>query len=367
LEDAATNQAPWERGKSLRLAGRAEDAVRLLRGGSAMQMEDYRLHDELGTALSELGRHEEAIGSFLTALRLRPESDEVCNKIGCSFASRGMVAPAVEWFHRARQMNPHSTKYLGPYGRALVFSGCYQLAAEVIEQWTKAEPDNPVALHLAKAILGSQEATHVPTDYIRTLFNDCASRFDSTLANLKYCGPQLVVEALRQVAIVPAVNWDILDVGCGTGLVGAAIKPLARRLVGVDLSAGMLELARQRNVYDELIEGNMLDCLRCRPRSFDVLTASDVLSYMGDLGEFFQCATDSLRPGGFVVVAVEAFSGAGNYRLNPSGRFSHSLPYLRSVMEESGLTVAHIRDDVMRHETGRPVATLVAAGRSDAC
>jgi predicted TPR repeat methyltransferase len=277
-----------------------------------------------------------------------------------------MLAPAVEWFYRARQINPRSTKYLGCYGRALVASGCLQLAAEVYEQWTKADPDNPVARHLSNAVLGSTEATQVPTDYIRTLFNDCATRFDATLANLKYCGPKLIVDVLRQVAVMPSEKWDILDLGCGTGMVGEALRPLARRLVGVDLSAGMLEIARQRNIYDELSEADMLDYLRGRSGCFDVLTASDVLSYSGDLGEFFQCASQALQQGGVVVVAVEALSGGGNFRLNPTGRFSHSLQYLRRVIESAGLTIAHIREDVMRYETGRPVATLVAAGMSGA-
>jgi predicted TPR repeat methyltransferase len=346
----------------LRLAGRLTEAVRVLRRGLQVESDDYRLHEELGTALCEIGRYEEAIGSFLAVSRLKPDCDEIENKIGYAFASRGLFHPATIWFQRGWEKNPKCTKYLGFYGRALIETGCIKLAADVFEQWIKTEPDNPVVRHMSCALLGRDEITKAPADYIRTLFNDCAARFDATLFKLKYCGPQLVVDVLQQVAAVPAQRWEILDAGCGTGLAGTALRPLARRLVGVDLSVGMLDQARQRNEYDELIEADMHDFLRSQPRSFDVVTASDVLSYIGELSEYFQSVSQSLRPGGLTVVAVEALNGDRDYQLNPTGRFSHSLPYLRSVMDSSGLVVAHVREDVLRCESGNPVPGLVVAG-----
>jgi predicted TPR repeat methyltransferase len=345
----------------LRIAGHAAEAVIFFRRAVLDEPNDARLHDELGAALCEVNRYEEGIGSFLTAVRLKPNFDEPYYRIGSAFAARGMLTPALEWFGRGREINPASTKYLGAYGRVLVTAGCIQRAAEVFDQWTKAEPDNPIARHLAVAALGSQKPTKAPADYVRSLFDDCATRFDEMITKLKYCGPKLVVGALQQVSAAPEDGWEVLDVGCGTGLVGVALRPLARRLVGVDLSACMLEQARQRQVYDQLIEAELIEFLGGKSCSFEVLTAADVLSYLGDLAEFFQCAARVLRPGGIAVVVLEALEGGGNYRLNSTGRFSHSPTYLRYEIERSGLTVAHLRDDVMRNEASKPVATLVAA------
>jgi predicted TPR repeat methyltransferase len=353
----------WERGRALRIEGHAAEAVQFLRRAVLHEPDDERLHDELGAALCELNRHEEGIGSFLNAVRLNADFDEAYFKIGSAFAARGMLAPALHWFHRAREINPASTKYLGAYGRLLVTAGCIQLAAEVFDQWTKAEPDNPIARYLAVAVLGSEESTKAPADYVQSLFDGCATRFDEMVTKLKYCGPKLVVDALQQVSAAPQDGWEVVDVGCGTGLVGVELRPLARRLVGVDLSARMLEMARQREVYDELIEAELIDFLGGQSSSFDVLTASDVLSYLGDLAEFFQSVARVLRPGGIAVVVLEALEGGGNYRLSATGRFSHSPTYLRYEIERSGLSVAHLREDVMRHEASKPVATLVAAVR----
>ncbi len=352
----------FERGQSLRLAGRTAEAVRILRRGLAEKPDDYRLHDELGTALCELKRYEEAIGSFMAALRFKPDFDEACNKIGRSFASRGMLEPAVLWFERARQLNPATSQCLHSFGTALVLLGRLEQAAEVFEQWTHAEPDNPIARHLANAALGSQATTKASAEYVRTLFDGCAARFDGNLSQLQYRGPQLIAGALQQAAEVPAEGWNIVDVGCGTGLVGVHLRPIARRLTGVDLSPGMLNLARQRGIYDELIEADMIEYLRNHSQGIDVLSAADVLTYVGDLSEFFHSAAQALQVGGLIAVAVEALQREGTYRLNPTGRFSHNSHYLRNVMETSGLTVIDLREDVMRCEASRPVPTLVAAG-----
>jgi predicted TPR repeat methyltransferase len=355
--DAASARRP-----SLKQTKRAADPVRILRTRIAEKPNDYRLHMELGTLLGDLRRYEEAIGSFLAAWRLNPDLDEACNKIGCAYVERGHPGQAVEWFERARQISPTPVKLLPFFGSALVMVGRVQEAAEVYDEWAKAEPDNPLASHLALAALGSKTTTKASTAYVRGLFDNYAAGFDGSLAKLKYCGPQLVLNALQRVAQVPAGEWEILDVGCGTGLVGGCLRPFARQLVGVDVSPGMLDKARRRAVYDTLIEADLFDYLRNQSQRFDILTAADVLTYLGELDEFFRGAANALKPNGVAVVLAEALNASEAYRLNASGRFSHSAHYLCSVMENSGFTVAEIRQDAMRQELNRPVPTFVAVG-----
>jgi predicted TPR repeat methyltransferase len=125
----------------------------------------------------------------------------------------------------------------------------------------------------------------------------------------------------------------------------------------------MLELARNRTIYDELVQADITDYLQKQERSFDVLAAADVLTYMGDLEEFFQAAAAALKSGGLAVILLEVLEGEGTYQLNLTGRFSHSARYLQGAMESAGFMVASIREDSMRDESGRAVPTLVAVGR----
>jgi predicted TPR repeat methyltransferase len=287
----------------------------------------------------------------------------VCNKIASAFASRGLLEPAAKWFYRARQINPNSTKYLFPYGRVLASLDSFEQARQVFDAWVAAEPDNPIARHLTNAILGTGVITRASAEYVRKLFDAYAEHFDEKLSKLNYCGPQLVLRVLAQIADVAAVSWRVVDAGCGTGLVGLQLKPLARRMVGVDLSPRMLQIARRRNIYDELIESDIVDFLRTTDESFDVIAAADVLTYLGDIRDFFTLSARVLRPGGLVVVVVETHDGADTYRLNHTGRFSHSREYLQQTLRTAGFSVDLLRQDVMRQEENLPVPTLVAVGK----
>ena len=91
------------------------------------------------------------------------------------------------------------------------------------------------------AILGEGSLDTAPADYVAHLFDDYADRFDESLANLRYCGPALIDEALSEFVPGERLQGSVLDVGCGTGLVGAAIRNRVGMLAGVDLSKKMLE------------------------------------------------------------------------------------------------------------------------------
>lgn len=351
-----------ERVALLRRAGHAAEAITILHDAIARDPDNYQLHDELGEALCHMNRIEEGIGSFMTALRVKPDFDEACYKIGVAFCARGMFYLGITWFERAITINPAATRNLAPWGRALIATGCYEVAAKVLQQWLDAEPNNPAPRHLLSAVLGSSEITRASAEYVRNLFNMHAPEFDEVLAKLKYCAPEVLVRNLLQARAVPTAGWEILDVGCGTGLAGVHLKRLARRMVGVDLSPRMLEAARARNVYDELLEADLVDYLRGQTSTFDVVTAVDVLPYLGDLSEFFNLSRQSLRDGGLVVFVVEALRGEGAFRLNPTGRFSHSADYLRNVMGKAGFDVLRFSEEVCRHERNEPVPAFVAVG-----
>jgi predicted TPR repeat methyltransferase len=352
--------AIWEYSRELRLAGKPAEALKLLRKALAAGSRDYRIHNELGSCLIDLNRNEEAIGSFLAALQLNSDCDEACNEIGSALAARGIFEPAAHWFERARQLNPAGSKYLYNYGCVLLEIDRRQEAAAVFDQWVKAEPGNPIARHLASAVLDSPSLSKASPEYVRALFDNCATRFDEKLASLKYRGPELVFRALTSVAVAPAVGRRVLDAGCGTGLVGVALKPLASQLVGVDLSAGMLDVARQRAIYDELIHSDIIDYLRNRDQEFDVIASADVLTYIGDVNDFFTFSARALRPGGRVVVVVEALKTSEDFRLNLNGRFSHNQHYLTNAIQRAGLALENLYEDVMRHESLKPVPTWVA-------
>jgi predicted TPR repeat methyltransferase len=208
---------------------------------------------------------------------------------------------------------------------------------------------------------------------VRQLFDASAATFDRELvAKLGYAIPREMVDALRSVEGAPDQPWDVLDLGCGTGLVGAEIAPYARQLVGIDLAPNMIEQARARNLYTDLRCADLAEALARNEASadrYDIVTAGDVFIYVGKLDEVIPAIRRALRPGGLFAFSAEAAealreSHSEGYRLGVMGRYAHSAEYLRKLAAQSDFEVTLMRDTRIRLEHRRPVPGWLAVFRT---
>ena len=142
-------------------------------------------------------------------------------------------------------------------------------AAVILRAWLKQEPDNAYVRHHLAACEGSAMPERASDDYVEHEFDAFAATFDSTLARLNYRAPQIVAAAVARVLPPAAQQFDIVDLGCGTGLCGPLLEPWARTLVGCDLSTGMLMRAGDRGVYHELRKAELTAFMRGRPAAYD--------------------------------------------------------------------------------------------------
>jgi predicted TPR repeat methyltransferase len=238
---------------------------------------------------------------------------------------------------------------------------------DVWREIVRRQPQHPVGLHHLAALGEGGTPARASDAYITRLFNDFAPEFDAALAAIGYQGPQLLAQQAREVFGEPRGALDVLDAGCGTGLSGEPFRPWARKLVGLDLSEGMLAKARQRGIYDELIQAEMTRYLVGQRSAYDLVVFGDALTYFGELSAVFTAAAGALRPGGGLFCSLEAMSAAVEgavYQLQRHGRYCHAREYVRRVCAESGLVSCRIDDGVLRHEAGEPVACLLVAART---
>jgi predicted TPR repeat methyltransferase len=214
-------------------------------------------------------------------------------------------------------------------------------------------------LHLAR--LGVGEATPAMTGvYVRRLFDQHAPEFDQALLErLDYRGPELLLAALRPPEGQRFRPGSVLDLGCGTGLGGAAFRPYCDWLVGVDISPGMVEQARAKGLYDRLAVADLLEFLASESgASHHLVLAADVFVYCSDLAPISKAVAAVLAPAGRFAFTVETHDGP-DVQLQPTLRYAHGPNHVRAAIAAAGLELQQLRAASTRTEKGAPVEGLL--------
>src|SRR5262245_6088393 len=187
-------------------------------------------------------------------------------------------------------------------------------AIAAFEQARAADPEDYHGARLHLARLGAGETTpEMTATYVRRLFDQHAPGFDAMLERLEYRGPTLLLDAVNAVAH-PLRFGSMLDLGCGTGLGGAAFRPYVDWLVGVDISPAMVEQARQKGLYDRLAAQDLVQCLHDQAAGqaqYHLVLAADVFVYMSDLAPVLAAVAAVLAPGSLFAFTVETHAGDG--------------------------------------------------------
>jgi predicted TPR repeat methyltransferase len=194
----------------------------------------------------------------------------------------------------------------------------------------------------------------------REIFDNYADRFDAHLLGaLQYRVPQHVADLIRRRT--PSLNVDVLDLGCGTGLIGAELGRVDGSLVGVDLSAKMLEKASLLGIYSDLKQADLLDELhQAPPVSFDYVIATDVFIYVGELTEVIPAAFACLRGSGALIFSCESTNEAeGDLVLRASKRYAHSRTSIESLCRNAGFSRCSFDTVDLRLENNAPIVGFI--------
>jgi predicted TPR repeat methyltransferase len=234
----------------------------------------------------------------------------------------------------------------------------------------RLDPDDYHGARLQLARLGAGEsAPAMTTTYVRRLFDQYAARYDGALLeHLAYRAPALLRDAVEHVmnAAGRALRFGaMLDLGCGTGLAGAAFRPLVDRLVGVDLSPAMIAQASAKGIYDRLETADVADVLDeevARGATYQLVVAADVFVYLNDLAPTAARVARVLAPDGAFAFTVETH-GSDGIKLLPTLRYAHGEAHVRGVLCDATLTVARLEQKPVRSEKSVPVDSLVVVAQ----
>jgi predicted TPR repeat methyltransferase len=344
--------------------GRLDEAIAAYHRAIELDPTHANAHSNLGVLLRATGKPVEAEQAYRTAIRLNPEHIDAYTNLGILLNGLKRSEESVACFCKVITLRPKHREARRLLALAHCMLGEVDQAVRIFEQWLTEEPDDPIARHMLAACTGRDIPVRASDGFVARTFDSFAGSFESKLAKLSYRAPSLVAGMLADAGLEAARQLDVLDAGCGTGLCGPLVAPYARRLTGVDLSAGMLAQAKEKAVYDELLQTELTGYLSGHPDTFDIIVSADTLVYFGGLEEVLAAAGAALRPGGLLIFTLErAIADDGpDFRLELHGRYTHAQRYVERLLTDGGLSV-EIAHAELRMESGVPVPGLVVRAR----
>lgn len=318
--------------------GNPNGAITALVESLTQNPHDAAASANLGKLLYEAGRIDEAHAAYARAVAGEPENEHFArmlrrSALACDLIAEVPIADALAKIEAEERLSAGEPLALFEMTSATLTRFGHHDAALRFAKWRADRfPNSPQAHYQLAALVGA-DLRRSPDAYIVASFDAFAESFDEQLVDvLGYDVPQQL-HALITDVLEPGRTYDTLDAGCGTGLCGGFLRPLAKTLTGLDLSPKMLDFARARGVYDALVCEELTAFLESRTSAYDLIVAADVLIYFGDLEPIMAAAAKALRPGGILAVSTEY--GADDYRLGRSGRFAHSPAYVTRVAKGS--------------------------------
>ena len=339
-----------ERGRAAEAAEFLGQRIREGRGGLLMRFAHAR-------ALLASGDATGALGAARETAMLHPGVAEAVLGLGEMLLACQHLPTAIAEFQRSLRINPDLVQARFFLGCAWLEAGEAGKALEIFANLDPAMPGLGAKIAEAEAI---RTRPRSDAGYVRHLFDQFSADYDARmLGQLSYRAPQILRE-LADLTMPGRAKLAILDLGCGTGLSGAAFKELASRLDGIDLSPAMIEKARARGIYDDLAVADIESALEAD--CYDLVLAADTLVYLGDLEATMKCVARALRPDGFFLFTVEKKEGEG-FELGPKRRWRHSEMYIRTLAHANGLEIAGLLDCTPRMEANTPVDGFAVALR----
>lgn len=333
-------------------AGKYDEAVSLITGAGKLMAPNAGVCINLGNALQASGRLNEAVSAFQQAIRIYPGYAIAYNNLGNALRQQGKLEKAIVAFNKALELDDC-------YADACVnLAITYQAQADLTgaiglyERAVALDSGHVAAAHMLAALRGDVTDA-APTDHVTRLFDEYASRFDRHLVEtLGYSMPWLMRNEIDRLQGQDAYFSRVIDLGCGTGLAGATFRPLSRFLAGIDLSPRMIDRARERSIYDELLVGDVVTLLKDSRCRYDLFVCADMFPYIGNIEPLFSAVSSHAEVGALFVFSTE-LCGGDSFLLEPSGRYAHSQTYLRSVATNNGFSVVTMRTENLRKQKGR--------------
>ncbi|MFM8454608.1 MAG: tetratricopeptide repeat protein [Gammaproteobacteria bacterium] len=294
----------------------------------------------LGNAYLALGHLDAAETAYRWALDSNPDYHDACHNLAIILIKKNQHSEAKNYFEKALKLNAGN------------------ITADFMLQAILGDRENNQHNNPNNNIIKIPEQAPLP--YVQDLFDQYAPYYNRHLKCLNYQTPYLMRACINPH--LPFTCEICLDLGCGTGLSGLAFQDAVRDLIGLDISANMLAEAKKLNIYKNLIQDSIIDFLEKNLKTqapetkfYNLILATEVLIYFGDLGPIFKLIQENLKPRGLFCFSIEIPEVQKTYNINkPSyvlqktGRYQHNPDYISKLAENNNFKILKEDDCELR-------------------
>ena len=314
-----------------------------------LDTKNFAAHQNYAEMLYRAKRTTEALEEYRKAVVINPQAAEISNNLALVLKDLSEYKEAANLLLNAYRLNPKFEEISINLFETLNLLALKdsEKALKTATLWLELDNANIFAQKLNATLQGEYfENNHL---FNEKLFDHFADNYELVMQNLGYS------VALAVGRIVGNEPTNIVDLGCGTGLLGMALKTAQNKIIGVDISQKMLDKAADKNVYDRLIKDDIAHFLEHHD-DFDMAIMGDVCGYISNI-EYIIALLKNKK----VVLTIETTT-QDNVSIGPSGRYRHNPEYIEKLLRENGFKVIFKEDIVLRKEAGEDVKGIIVRG-----
>ena len=358
LENQPTNSIIRNNlGVALQGLGRLDEAEASYRKAIELKPDYFEAHLNLGNLLKGLGRLKEAEVSYRQAITSKPGLAEIHNNLGVTLHELGKLEEAEVSYRQAITLEPGFAEAHLNMGKNFKKIGKINEAAKYFEQALKINPYDHLGSALELASIGKKNIPNkTPQNYMQNFYHILSKTWGHVNAT-KYYGHKLIENAFRQ-AHIDSNEIDILDLGCGNGILASFLRPYARKLVGVDLSQDMIIEADKTHLYDSLHNEELDRYLDKSSEYYDTVVAAAVMIHFYDLENTFSLIKNSLKVNGKFIFSI--FEGKKKDKeLNFFHMYAHSDNYVSALADRLKFKINYKQKGIHEYHKEVPIDALI--------
>jgi predicted TPR repeat methyltransferase len=317
--------------------------------------------NNLAATFMHYDRFENALMHYDVLLQQDPDNIEYLYNSGVAQMALGHLSEAILHFENILSQEENHFAALNNLAAIHMRLEDKEQARILLKRAVAANPQDAASRHMLNALTSQESTATTCPEYATNLFNNYALYYDQHVkGQLHYSLPQHIARLIHKLHLLQVSHT--IDLGCGTGLAGVVLREISQQLTGVDIAAKMLEQAKEKGIYDKLIETELQTFLKEDTHYYELAVAADVLPYIGDLESLFASLAKRLSPNGYFIFSTE-ISADKPWQLQSTARFSHHPDYIKSLCTKYDLQLQHQEQVTARQQEQQALQVMLYAAQ----